>query len=34
VQKVARRIGLNLDRAEAAVATLDGTELQELASHA
>lgn len=34
VQKVARRIGLNLDRAEAAVATLDGTELQELASQA
>lgn len=34
VQKVAGRVGLNLDRAEAAVATLDGTELQELASHA
>jgi hypothetical protein len=34
VQKVAGRIGLNLDRAEAAVATLDGTELRELASHA
>jgi len=34
VQKVAGRIGLNLDRAEAAVATLDGTELQELASQA
>ncbi len=34
VQEVAGRIGLKLDRAEAAVATLDGTELRELASHA
>ena len=34
MQKVAGRIGLSFDRAEAAVATLDGTELRELASHA
>jgi hypothetical protein len=34
VREVAGRIGLNLARAEAAVATLEGPELRELASQA
>lgn len=34
VREVAARAGLSLEKAEAAVSTLQGTELQQMASHA